>query len=124
MMAEKSFRDYGHEERRNYITLSSGEFYPDILEQACLLYEPVLQSFRRMLEISASSTELFMNIAAERSSWMRVQLCRVFKRYVSPETPVELLKKKNAGGAHLPRFRSGLPCNTGSASEIRLQTIA
>lgn len=94
MMAEKSFRDYGHEERRNYITLSSGEFYPDILEQACLLYEPVLQSFRRMLEISASSTELFMNIAAERSSWMRVQLCRVFKRYVSPETPVELLKKK------------------------------
>lgn len=32
MMAEKSFRDYGHEERRNYITLSSGEFYPDILE--------------------------------------------------------------------------------------------
>ena len=25
---------------------------------------------------------------------MRVQLCRVFKRYVSPETPVELLKKK------------------------------
>lgn len=25
---------------------------------------------------------------------MRVQLCRVFKRYVSPDTPVELLKKK------------------------------
>lgn len=42
MVTEKSFRDYGREERRNYITLSSGEFYPDILEEACLLYEPVL----------------------------------------------------------------------------------
>lgn len=93
-MAEKAFRDYARKERRNYITLSSGEFYPDILEQACLLYGPVLQEFRRMLMISASSTELFLNIAAERTSWMRIQLCRVFKRYVSPETPVELLKKK------------------------------
>ncbi len=26
---------------------------------------------------------------------MRIQLCRVFKRYVSPATPVELLKKKS-----------------------------
>lgn len=93
-MPAKSFRDYPVEERRNYITLSSGEFYPDVLDEACRLYEPVLQTFRRLLAISASSSSLFRNIANERNPWMRVQLCRVFKRYVSPETPVELLKKK------------------------------
>lgn len=30
----------------------------------------------------------------EQESWMRIQLARVFKRYVSPGTPVEMLKKK------------------------------
>lgn len=25
---------------------------------------------------------------------MRIQLCRVFKKYVSPQTPVEMLKRK------------------------------
>lgn len=93
-MVDKSFRSYPVELRRNYITLSTGEFYPDVLEEACLLYEPVLQTFRRLLAISMSSSDLFRNICQQRNSWMRVQLCRVFKRYVSPETPVELLKKK------------------------------
>ena len=27
-------------------------------------------------------------------TWMRIQLCRVFRKYVSPATPVEMLKKK------------------------------
>lgn len=93
-MVDKSFRSYPVELRRNYITLSTGEFYPDVLEEACQLYEPVLQTFRRLLAISMSSSDLFRNICQQRNSWMRVQLCRVFKRYVSPETPVELLKKK------------------------------
>lgn len=30
----RTFRDYSPEERRNFITLSTGEYYPDILEDA------------------------------------------------------------------------------------------
>lgn len=90
----RTFRDFKHEERRNYITLSTGEYYPDILEDACRLYTPVLETFSRMLHTSESSTALFMNIAQAPNQWMRIQLCRVFRKYVSPETPVEMLKKK------------------------------
>lgn len=36
----RTFRDYSPEERRNFITLSTGEYYPDILEDACRLYSP------------------------------------------------------------------------------------
>ncbi len=90
----KRFRDYKIEERRNYITLVTGEFYPDILAEACRLYTPVLETFSQLLRRSESSTALFMNIADTQNQWMRIQLCRVFRKYVSPVTPVELLKKK------------------------------
>ena len=91
----KSFRDYKIEERRNYITLSTGEYYPDILEDACRLYSPVLETFSQLLNHSESSCALLMNISAVPTQWMRIQLCRVFRKYVSPETPVEMLKKKS-----------------------------
>lgn len=89
----KAFREYGPEERHNYITLSTGEYYPDILTDACTLYTPVLTIFSDLLKHSASSTALFISICAIKNSWMRIQLCRVFRKYVSPETPVEMLKK-------------------------------
>jgi len=41
----KAFRNFAPTERRNYITLSTGEYYPDILEDACHLYMPVLETF-------------------------------------------------------------------------------
>lgn len=91
----RAFRDYLPEERRNYITLSTGEYYPDILEDACRLYYPVLETFSQLLNRSESSSALFMNISAVPNQWMRNQLCRVFRKYVSPETPVEMLKKKS-----------------------------
>ena len=91
----RAFRDYRTEERRNYITLSTGEYYPDILEDACRLYSPVLETFSQLLNRSESSSALFMNISAVPTQWMRIQLCRVFRKYVSPETPVEMLKKKS-----------------------------
>ncbi len=90
----RSFRDFAPDERRNYITLSTGEYYPDILEDACRLYLPVLETFSGMLHKSESSMALFMNIAQAPNQWMRIQLSRVFRKYVSPETPVEMLKKK------------------------------
>ena len=93
----RTFRDFKPEERRNYITLSTGEYYPDILEDACRLYSPVLETFSEILHRSESSNALFMNIASVPNQWMRTQLCRVFRKYVSPETPVDqfMLSKIN-----------------------------
>lgn len=85
-----SYKPEGH----NWITLASGEFYPDILQDACLLYEPVLVMFGQLLKSSESSTRLFTLIAEIPDQWMRIQVSRVFRKYVSPSTPVEMLKKK------------------------------
>jgi hypothetical protein len=52
--------------------------------------------FSEILKQSEDSTALFNGICAITDSWMRIQLARVFHRYVSPDVPVELLKKKNS----------------------------
>lgn len=92
---EKSFGDY-EKEGHFWITLSTGEYYPDVLPLACELYKPVLVMFGQLLKSSHSSTDLFISISDTKPQWMRIQLCRVFRKYVSPETPVEMLKKKSA----------------------------
>lgn len=89
----KSFRDY-KEDGANWITLATGEFYPDILVDACNLYRPVLELFGQILKASESSTRLFLQTTEVKQPWMRVQLARVFRKYVCPNTPVEMLKKK------------------------------
>lgn len=88
-----TFAQY-RKDAHNWVTLAGGEFYPDILTDACLLYAPVLEMFGRLVRTSESSERLLLQIADVRESWMRIQLARVFKRYVSPATPVEMLKKK------------------------------
>lgn len=75
--------------------MASGEFYPDILSDACELYKPVLVTFSQLLKVSESSERLLREISDVKQSWMRIQLCRVFRKYVSPQTPVEMLKKKS-----------------------------
>ena len=90
---EKWFADY-RVDAHNWITLTSGEFYPDILKDACELYKPVLVLFGQIMKRSESSERLFMDLCDTSDGWMRIQLARVFRKYVSPDTPVELLKKK------------------------------
>lgn len=90
----RTFADY-RSDAENWITLATGEFYPDILKDACALYEPVLHVFEQLLRSSESSTRLFLNTTEVRQPWMRIQLARVFRKYVSPDTPVEMLKKKS-----------------------------
>jgi len=89
----KTFRDY-KPENANWITLATGEFYPDILVDACNLYRPVLELFGQLLKSSESSEKLFLQTVDVRQPWMRIQLARVFRKYVSPNTPVEMLKQK------------------------------
>ncbi|HEU4637523.1 MAG TPA: bstEII, partial [Candidatus Binatia bacterium] len=100
---QKTFADY-KETGHDWITLATGEYYPDILKDACILYQPVLVMFGRLLESSESSVRLFMQIAEVPNQWMRIQLARVFRKYVSPPTPVEMLKKKSKAREICERF--------------------
>lgn len=92
---DKKFRDYKNE-GAYWITLATGEFYPDILVDACQLYGPVLEIFGQLVKSSESSQRLFIETTEVKQPWMRIQLARVFRKYVSPNTPVEMLKKKSS----------------------------
>ncbi len=99
----KSFADY-KAEAHNWITLATGAYYPDILPNACELYTPVLVLFGQLLKSSESSERLFQQINEVTDGWMRVQLARVFRKYVSPSTPVEMLKVKSRAPEIISRF--------------------
>src|SRR5208282_2469391 len=102
----QSFADF-KSEGANWITLATGEYYPDILKDACELYKPVLVLFGQLLKTSESSTRLFLQIAEQSDGWMRVQLARVFRKYASPETPVEMLKHKSKAITICKQFGKG-----------------
>ena len=102
----KNFADY-KQDAHTWITLSSGEYYPDILQDACELYKPVLVLFGQLMKSSESSIQFFLNIADVSDGWMRIQLARVFRKYVSPETPVEMLKKKTRAKEICEQFGQG-----------------
>ena len=53
-----------------------------------------MRQFGTLLRASGSSIRLFLAVAEIPAAWMRVQVARVVRKYVSPETPVEMLKKK------------------------------
>ncbi len=99
------FADY-KSEGYNWITLATGEFYPDILAHACLLYTPILQKFGMLIRTSESSDRLFLQISEVKESWMRIQLLRVFKRYVSPGMPVEMTKKKTKARQFVEQYKN------------------
>lgn len=106
MGKDKSFRDY-RVDAEDWITLATGEYYPDILPDACRLYSPVLIEFGRILKSAHSSTDFFLSIMETSNQWMRTQLCRVFKKYVSPRTPVEMLKRKSDAKKICENFGEG-----------------
>lgn len=102
----KSFGDY-KAEGANWITLATGEYYPDILPGARELYKPVLVMFGQILHASESSQALLGSICALREQWMRIQLLRVFRKYVSPPLSVEMLKVKSRLHSICKRFGAG-----------------
>jgi len=104
--SRKGFGDY-RPDAASWITLDTGEYYPDILPEACELYNPVLVLFGQILKRSESSAALFVNICELTQTWMRVQLARVFRKYVSPAMPVEMLKRKSKAKAICEEFGAG-----------------
>jgi hypothetical protein len=102
----KSFADY-KEEGSLWITLAKGLYYPDYLEDATKLYTPYLEIFGQLVKTSSSSEQLFREITSLRSQEARVQVSRIFRKYVSPETPVEMLKVKSKANQIIKDFGAG-----------------
>ncbi|WP_041470851.1 bstEII [Chloroflexus aggregans] len=90
----KRFADY-KPEASLWITLATGDYYPDILQDARNLYSPVIELFGQLLKQSASSQELLLRISKISQTWMRIQLLRVFRKYVNLSLPVEMTKRKS-----------------------------
>jgi hypothetical protein len=87
-----SFREFVTEGHR-WITAVDNPFYPDTLEAAVALYHPHLTRFRQLTSDVDTPAALLRAIHEEpRES--RIQLLRIFRKYVSPGTPVEMLKRK------------------------------
>lgn len=105
-ISRSDLEDY-RRDAATWITLATGEYYPDILPEACELYKPVLVLFGQILKRSESSSALFMNICELTETWMRIQLSRVFRKYVSPTTPVEMLKNKSKAKTICEQFGAG-----------------
>ncbi len=78
----------------HWITIFDSPFYPDSLDGAKILYENVLLRFTEVVEQAQSSANL-LEIITKEPDPLRIQLLRVFRRYVSPDTSVEMTKKKS-----------------------------
>lgn len=77
-----------------WVTVFGGRYYPDFLTTATEKYGSILAEFVALADGSTSSADLLRAIA-EESNPTRTQLQRVFRQYVSPNTPVEMLKVKS-----------------------------
>jgi hypothetical protein len=88
------FRDY-RAEGANWLTVVEREFYPDYLKDARVLYGPALEKFKELADQAIDTATLFRSIANQPAE-LRGQLLRVFRKYASPDTPVEMLKRKRS----------------------------
>lgn len=102
----KFFADY-KAEGHLWVTLAKGLYYPDYLEDASNLYKPIQEMFGQLVKTSSSSEQLFLDIQVVPEPAMRIQLLRVFRKYVSPETPVEMLKVKGKAKNVISQFGAG-----------------
>jgi hypothetical protein len=103
-----TFGDYKSRSSQ-YITFIDSEFYPDYLDEARTIYSSVIEQFSELANTVNSSAELLISIAGKPNP-SRIQLLRVFRKYVSPDTSVEMLKVKRKNQSIINdyghRFRS------------------
>ncbi len=80
-------------ERAQWVTVFDTPFYPDFLAEREALHKPTLIEFRRLVEGATDSEDLLRQIMREHNP-LRTQLCRLFRRYVSPAaTSVQMLQR-------------------------------
>jgi hypothetical protein len=80
-------------ERGRWITVFGGEPYPEGLTAAVEYYGPYCEAFGELLEAATDSCDLLRLVHRETGA-RHAQIRRVFRRYVAPGLPVELLKQK------------------------------
>src|SRR5437899_3190312 len=90
-MTLRPFSDYRSEAHR-WITIFDTPFYPDTLDAARLKYGPILELFQERAEKVANAADLLRDIQRQPKE-ARGQLLRVFRKYVSPDTSVEMLRR-------------------------------
>lgn len=88
------FADF-EREKWSWITAFDKKFYPDHFAEALNHYEPFIEKFRELCKKAKDSKDL-LKLIHEVSNPPRIQLLRIFSRYVCPITSVEMLKKKGA----------------------------
>lgn len=88
-----SFADY-KETAPKWITIFESEFFPDYIDSAKTLYGVIQKRFVELVEQAEDSTDLLKRIAKEPRG-IRTQLLRIFRKYVSPGTSVEMLKRQS-----------------------------
>lgn len=75
-----------------------------MLESAVRFYTPVLNRFDALLKSSETSDILLFSIAEISDTHLRIQLARIFRKYISPSLPVEMLKHKSKAQEIYQRF--------------------
>jgi len=83
-------------EGQDWITFVEADYYPDYLEPAKDKYEDDMAEFGNLIERADSSADVLRIINEEwtTTNKQRTQLLRIFRRYISPDTSVEMMKKK------------------------------
>ena len=102
-MPQDLFESY-EADKAKWISLGEGSYYPDYVNDAVALYLPVFQEFYDLISVADSSADLLVRIMNTKDIWLRIQLCRVFKKFVSPQTPVEMLKVKRNTATTIAEF--------------------
>lgn len=100
----KPFGDYRDDARR-WITVFESQFYPDMLEAALAKYAPVLVAFAQLADDAPNSADLLRAIQTRKQ--VRIQLLRIFRKYVSPDTSVEMLKVLRETEKRIREFGQG-----------------
>ena len=64
----RTFAEY-KKDAPNWITMANGEFYPDILTDACELYKPVLVTFGQLMKTERKMVVEKMKGRCNHGSW-------------------------------------------------------
>jgi hypothetical protein len=108
-----SFSSY-KESASDWITFVDSEFYPDYLDEAKTIYGSVIKQFIDLVRKAQNSNDLLLKISEEPNP-SRIQLLRIFRKYVSPDTSVEMLKRKTK----IPKIITDYGIRFRSLEEVR-----
>jgi len=91
-------------DRFKWITSYDRKFYPDHFDVALSYYQRHIDRFRELAEKASDSVRLYRDIM-KATEPDRTQMLRIFTRYVSPKTSVEMLKRVGKMDETIRNFR-------------------